>query len=136
MGRDKILPEELVRSFKNGPYHPYQNANYALWKYPGTEHSPTYSSSTVIDETLYRQVGNPYSSVPYEYSYSSPRQQPYLLPQSYYSQNGSHEYLSNSCTPSTSTNTISSLSFSQDNKSDLNLPTFQWSGSGYMAANM
>lgn len=141
LGRDKLLTEELVRSFKPGSSgfpHPYQNSSYPIWKYPGPEHSPTYPGSPVMDEALYRQ-SNPYSSVTqYEYSsYVSPRPQSYYGPQSYYSPTGSsHEYLTNACTPSTSTNTVSSLSFTQENKSDLNLPTFQWSGSGYMAANM
>lgn len=140
-GREKLLTDEIVRSFKSGPPfpHPYQNtSNYPMWKYPGTEHSPTYSGSPVLDESLYRQ-SNPYSSVsPYEYSsYSSQRQPSYFPTQSYYSPTGgSHDYLSNSCTPSTSTNTISSLSLSQENKNDLNLP-FQWSGSAnYMPTNM
>lgn len=109
-----------------------------MWKYPVTDHSPTYSGSPILDDPLYRQ-SNPYSSVsPYEYSsYTSPRQA-YFSQQSYYSPTaGSHEYLSNTCTPSTSTNTISSLSFSQDNKTDLTLPAFQWSTtSSYMGANM
>ena len=142
LGRDKLLTDEIVRSFKSaggGAFpHPYQNtSNYPIWKYPGTEHSPTYSGSPVLDDGLYRQ-SNPYSSVsPYEYSsYSSQRQPSYFPTQSYYSPTGgSHEYLSNSCAPSTSTNTISSLTLSQENK-DLNLP-FQWSGTNtYMPSNM
>lgn len=143
-GREKPLAEDIVRSFKTGSGgypHPYQvtPSNYSLWKYPVAEHSPTYSGSPILDDTLYRQ-SNPYTSVPsYEYSsYSAPRQPSYFSQQSYYSQTPvSHEYLSNTCTPSSSTNTISSLSFSQENKTDLTLPTFQWSGgSGYMGANM
>lgn len=125
-----------MRSFK-GPgsfLPPYQYQN-PIWKYPPpvTEHSPTYGASSVIDDSVYRQSNNypvsPYTDYP---SYTtSPRQQ-YFSSQQYYSPpGGSHDY--NSCAPSTSTNSVSSLSFSHDNstKADLNLPNaFQWSSTG------
>lgn len=141
LGRDKLLPEELVRSFKAGAVgfpHPYQSTGaYPIWKYPGTEHSPTYTGGAIVEEGIYR-TGNGYTHAPpYEYAYSSPRQQ--YFSQAYYSPPGvsnGHDFLNNNtCTvPSSGTNTVST--FSQDQKADINLPTFQWSAPGYMSANM
>ncbi|XP_066926122.1 homeobox protein OTX2-like [Clytia hemisphaerica] len=139
--RDKFLQDDLVRSFKSGPSSflpPYQYQN-PLWKYPppATEHSPTYGTSQVVDDSFYRQSTNGYNSVSpytdYPSSYStSPRQQ-YFSTQYYSPPGGNHDY--NSCAPSTTTsNTVPSMSFSpheNTTKTDLNLPnTFQWSGSG------
>ena len=109
------------------------------WKYPPpatTDHSPTYGGSQVVEDPFYRQSANSYNSVSpytdYPSSYStSPRQQ-YFSTQYYSPPGGNHDY--NSCAPSTTTNTASSLSFSpheNTTKTDLNLPnTFQWSSAG------
>lgn len=142
LGREKLMPEDLIRTFpksSGGAPHSYPNtSNYPpLWKYPGTDHSPPYTGNNIIDEPVYRQ-SNPYAPIsPYEYSFPSGRP-PYFTQPPYYSPSApSQDYLSNSVSAPSSTNSISSLSFSQhDTKNELNLPASYWSGAGYMGANM
>ena len=142
-GRDKASPNEFIRSFgKPGGLfsHPYQSASsFPSWKYPSVDHPSTYSSS--FEDSIYRNHGNNNysSSLPFDYSsYSSQRQQSSYYPQTFYNSptHAPQDYLSANGGHSTasSSTTGSSLSYSQDKSSELNLPSFQWSG--YMGANM
>ncbi|XP_065051963.1 homeobox protein OTX2-A-like isoform X2 [Rhopilema esculentum] len=140
LGRDKGSPNEFVRSFKPGGAfpHPYQNAgSFPLWKYPSGEHPSVYSGS-VLEENY--RANNSYGSLPFDYpSYSSSQRPASYYPQTFYNPSGhSQDYLGATAgnAVTTSTSTVSSMSYTPDKSatSELNLPAFQWSG--YMGANM